>query len=97
VGIEPEYRYDAARLELRPGDRIILYSDGIIEHRDAQGEEFGDRRLIAAVAASDSPAADVVDALNALRAFLGEAAFADDTTIASVKYTGAASGEERET
>jgi serine phosphatase RsbU (regulator of sigma subunit) len=88
VGIEPEYRYDAARLELRTGDRIILYSDGIIEHRDAQGEEFSDRRLIAAVAASDSPAADVIDALNALRAFVGEAAFADDTTIASVEYAG---------
>ncbi|MDY7107544.1 MAG: SpoIIE family protein phosphatase [Planctomycetota bacterium] len=93
VGIEAEYRYDAARLELHPGDRLILYSDGIIEHRDAAGEEFGHDRLIDAVAASASPDADVVDALTALRKFVGEAAFADDTTIASIEYTDAAIGE----
>jgi serine phosphatase RsbU (regulator of sigma subunit) len=85
VGIAADYQYDSAPLELRTGDRLILYSDGIIEHRNADGEEFGDERLIAAVAGADSPAGDVAEALNALRAFIGETAFADDTTIASIE------------
>jgi sigma-B regulation protein RsbU (phosphoserine phosphatase) len=27
------------------GDRLLLYTDGIVEATDAYGEEFGDRRL----------------------------------------------------
>lgn len=93
VGIEADYRYDSAELALGSGDRLILFSDGIIEHRDAGGEEFGADRLLTAVADSDSPARDVADALAALRAFIGEAAFADDTTIASIECRNAELGE----
>jgi serine phosphatase RsbU (regulator of sigma subunit) len=32
---------------LEPGDRVLLYTDGIVEARSPQGEEFGIDRLIA--------------------------------------------------
>ena len=34
------------REQLEPGDRVLLYSDGVSEARNAQGEFFGERRLI---------------------------------------------------
>lgn len=35
-----------AQEQLEPGDRLLLYSDGIVEARDAAGEFFGERRLV---------------------------------------------------
>ena len=46
-------RFDAAytseRIALRPGDRIVAYTDGIVEARNARGEEFGVEWLMALV------------------------------------------------
>jgi len=35
--------------QLMPGDVIVLYTDGLIEHRNADGEEYGVERLIGTV------------------------------------------------
>lgn len=35
-----------AREQLEPGDRLLLYSDGIVEARNAAGEFFGEQRLV---------------------------------------------------
>ena len=38
--------FDAGSFQLAPGDRIVLYTDGVTEARDGAGIEFGDSRLI---------------------------------------------------
>jgi serine phosphatase RsbU (regulator of sigma subunit) len=47
------------RIHLQPGDRVLLYTDGIVEARSPQGEFFGEERLadfvIRAEAAGDAP------------------------------------------
>jgi len=45
LGPFPEARYESAERNLEPGDRILMYTDGIIEAFNAEEEEFGDQRL----------------------------------------------------
>ncbi len=46
LGVFPDRRYSQGEIDLSPGDRILLYTDGLPEARNAAGEEFGERRLI---------------------------------------------------
>ena len=39
--------YSTAEYPLQPGDRIVLYTDGVLEAANATGEEFGPHRLSA--------------------------------------------------
>jgi sigma-B regulation protein RsbU (phosphoserine phosphatase) len=47
LGVFQDTSYEEAELPLLSGDRLLLYTDGITEARDAAGEEFGDDRLAA--------------------------------------------------
>jgi len=45
LGMFPEAAYESAALELKSGDVLVLYSDGVTEARDAAEDEFGEERL----------------------------------------------------
>ncbi|HSC26391.1 MAG TPA: SpoIIE family protein phosphatase, partial [Vicinamibacterales bacterium] len=60
LGVFPEGTYRQDRLGLRSGDRLVLYTDGITEARDGQGEEFGEQRLVSLVAASRACSASAI-------------------------------------
>lgn len=46
LGVEPNASYQQAKVQLEKGDVLLLYTDGILETRNAFGEEFGESRLI---------------------------------------------------
>ena len=46
LGIEPSVHYPQAETSLRPGDALILYTDGITDARNRLGEDFGEARLL---------------------------------------------------
>jgi sigma-B regulation protein RsbU (phosphoserine phosphatase) len=50
--------YSEITLPLQPGDRFLLYTDGLVEARDAQGKLLGDDALSAAFLATASLAPD---------------------------------------
>ena len=52
IGVLQDVSYEGARVRLEPGDRLFVYSDGILEARRSDGALFGDERLAQAVRAS---------------------------------------------
>jgi serine phosphatase RsbU (regulator of sigma subunit) len=86
LGITSAASYSTERLTLLPGDRVILYSDGLAEQRDARtGLEIGRDRLLGAVGA-DTPDGDVIAMFRLASEASGGAGLADDATAASVEY-----------
>lgn len=79
---------------LAPNDILILYSDGITEALNVEGEEFGDERLADAVAdlVRDSAANLVQGLVTAADCFAGGAEQADDMTCLAVRLLGRSGG-----
>ncbi len=44
-GVTPEPEYPVCDMALTPGDRLLLYTDGLIEPENSEGDSFGDSRL----------------------------------------------------
>ena len=63
VGLFPDATYQTARFTLPPGRFLVLYTDGVVEARNPEGQEFGTEGLeatVPAVAASAAAVAEVV-------------------------------------
>jgi hypothetical protein len=71
--------WPSERVELAPGDAIVLYTDGVTDTVGAGDERFGLERLLATLAEPASSAQELVDRLAAaLRDFAGGAPQRDD-------------------
>lgn len=46
VGMFAKTRYTAKTLEMRPGSRLVIFSDGLTDAENAAEEDFGDERLV---------------------------------------------------
>ena len=49
LGIRSDVGYETASLELRPGDALIFFTDGVVEAFNEAGEEFGNERWLSAI------------------------------------------------
>ena len=47
LGIFIDQTYAMGTVQLAPGDRLVLYTDGVTEANNPAGEEFGEERLLA--------------------------------------------------
>jgi phosphoserine phosphatase RsbU/P len=47
LGILPEATFELFETELEPGDRMLLYTDGVTEAANARDEEYGEARVLA--------------------------------------------------
>ncbi len=45
LGLMPDMPYEEKQVELMPGENVVLYSDGLVEAHNTQGEMFGFPRL----------------------------------------------------
>jgi len=49
LGIQSPITYETATLDLRPGDALIFYTDGVVEAFNEENVEFGDDRWLSAI------------------------------------------------
>ena len=88
LGLLPAARYEQARCRVRPGDVLVLYSDGLTEATNPAGEEYGERRLREFLATTGPGGTDQIrDAiLKSASAFIGAGPPRDDLTLVVAKF-----------
>jgi sigma-B regulation protein RsbU (phosphoserine phosphatase) len=81
LGALPDWVYQDYTAQLQPGDKLLLWTDGITEAENAHLEEFGDERLVEAARVRDASALETQRAImERVTAFCG-ANFRDDATL----------------
>jgi phosphoserine phosphatase RsbU/P len=88
LGLIPGASFEAVETMLAPGDKIVIYTDGVTEARGPNAEFYGIERLlrVARLTAKDS-CEQVHDAiLDDLRAFTQDTPQADDVTLVALEY-----------
>ena len=82
LGVFPEWIYEDSSVELRTGDRLLLFTDGITEASDADGREFEETSIATFAKANSTLSAKELNSrlLAKVTAFCG-AHFRDDATL----------------
>lgn len=87
LGITDNIGYEESSIILRPGDVLVIYSDGITDSVNEHDEDFGEQRLIEVVrryrTRTASQLRDRID--EAITQFVGQSPPVDDTTIMIIK------------
>jgi sigma-B regulation protein RsbU (phosphoserine phosphatase) len=87
LAFDPRARYVDSRVSLQPGDRVVFYSDGLIEAANARDEFFGDARFgqVLAAGSAATPQEFIEELLRELRAWMGpDAELQYDVTVVVV-------------
>ncbi|MBR6171586.1 MAG: PP2C family protein-serine/threonine phosphatase [Eubacterium sp.] len=88
-------RYSQYELQMDPGAKLFIYTDGVAEATNAQEELFGTDRMVHALqlAENDSPKEilEMVDA--AVNSFVGDAPQFDDLTMLCIEFVGRTAAE----
>jgi sigma-B regulation protein RsbU (phosphoserine phosphatase) len=91
IGLFPETEFESAELDLRPGDLLVAFTDGVTEALNADGEEFGEDRLKDVLRAAAGAPADAISKTLAdtMREWIGTAEQHDDLTFIVVSMNSA--------
>jgi sigma-B regulation protein RsbU (phosphoserine phosphatase) len=76
--------------ELKPGDKILLYTDGAFEAEDEDYNIFGDERLLSTFKRNGGkrPKEINTEIINELENFVGDKMFSDDVNLISIGFKG---------
>ncbi len=91
VGVMEGVPYTEYEIQLEPGDKLFVYTDGVPEATNAEEELFGTDRMIDALStANDETPQKVLETVkSAVDEFVGEADQFDDITMLCLQYKGA--------
>jgi hypothetical protein len=90
LGMRPQGSFSEEEVRFVPGDRFLLYTDGVTETTNAAGEQFGEGRLEDLFAADQPVSVDQLCSLvlETVLQFRGSQSLADDATVVAVGITG---------
>ncbi|MBQ6598275.1 MAG: serine/threonine-protein phosphatase, partial [Lentisphaeria bacterium] len=83
LGAFPQAKYTGKTAGLRPGDTLILYTDGVTEAMDPAGSLYGADRLMSCVSQAVPPVIPAVEA--DLKKYIDGAAQTDDITMLTLE------------
>ncbi len=82
VGLMPGVKYTAVMHQLKPGDRLVVVTDGVTEAEDSSGEFFGSERL------DNCCSGGFLGIEQAVTKFRGDTPLSDDCTMTEMIYRG---------
>jgi phosphoserine phosphatase RsbU/P len=86
LGPRLDQPYSMGSVQMNPGDALLLYSDGILEHSSPDGTEFGIEGIIEWMKSCDQSAENCIEDLFKLLDLYGNGRpFQDDATVVFVK------------
>ena len=90
LGAVEGHEYRGSVVRLQPGEALVLYTDGVVEARNASGEEFHAARLESYLeGCRDAAAAEVVRGLvGRVEGFAGDTPQYDDVTVLVLRVLG---------
>jgi sigma-B regulation protein RsbU (phosphoserine phosphatase) len=90
IGLFPNSTYSENTLHLNLGDRLYLYTDGVIEAEDSREEPFGIERLLEAIEAGRGVTleASLRVLVENVERWTGSAALSDDVSLLAAEITG---------
>lgn len=90
LGLTEDPNCEIQITNLRKGDLLVIYTDGVIEARNTNGEEYGMDRFSETISKNRHfSAGEIVKAIQlSLGEFMGEMPLHDDTTVVVLKYLG---------
>ena len=90
VGGMEGVHYKGYDLQLNPGDKLFVYTDGVPEATDGSGEMFGTDRMITALrSCTDNTPEEILQGVkSAVDSFVGDAEQFDDLTMMCLEYKG---------
>ena len=84
-----ELAYPLESMTLKPGEMLVLVTDGVTEAQNERDELFGSKRLLADGALKSGTATEIVDGIrDHVRNFEDGAEATDDLTVMAVRYLG---------
>ena len=90
VGFLPGMEFPEISFDMKPGDRIFLYTDGVTDAKNREEERFGKERLLDVLNAhrNDSDKDTLNAVQNEVSRFMGSESQFDDITMLSFTYKG---------
>lgn len=90
AGLLPDFVYARHESRLEPGDLLFAFTDGVIEAPDANGEFFGEKRLVGLAAANPGASGEELCArlVTELAGHGGKTVFEDDVCVVAIESTG---------